>query len=270
MCRWWSALILVSVGDALTPADDVAIGGDGAYIFNRCPGPVPAYAAAWFAHVDAVLTTPFKDSLGMEYHDYNMYNVRPHLVLKSKRFDDFFVDHLSTYEHLLRKQRKVDIATVERRVSEQAAQAVAESCGPLRLSDPAARAAFEERVLLNTSQPLAVIPFYGGEPEVNAETGKQMGNAHSVVSRDAKAAQTKAVLCSVMHHLEARVVVGVCNTADRAAIEALGLPLLEVAQLDCGHGAYLAFRLLSEVQRRVKAGDAKWKTTHVYFSEVLL
>ena len=51
-------------------------GDDGArtYAWNRCFGPATAYAGAWFARLPTARTTRFGDSLGMEYHDYNLFH----------------------------------------------------------------------------------------------------------------------------------------------------------------------------------------------------
>ena len=54
----------------VTQADDAAR----TYAWTRCFGPGSAYAGAWFARLSTARTTRFGDSLGMEYHDYNLFH----------------------------------------------------------------------------------------------------------------------------------------------------------------------------------------------------
>ena len=89
-----------------------------------------------------------------------------------------------------------------------------------------------------------------------------------------KLAQTRAALCAIGAHLRdaaleaahgeggearaasVRVVVGVCSRADAEAIEGLALPLAATIQIDCGAGAYLAFRTLRLVQQRFDMAES--------------
>ena len=74
--------------------------------FRRCAGPSSAYAGAWLAHTDTVLGTTFGDKLGMEYHDFYMFhqggNTRPRVAVKTAALHDFWVDHMSGYEHRMK------------------------------------------------------------------------------------------------------------------------------------------------------------------------
>ena len=137
-------------------------------LWRNCHGPVAAYAGAWLARRDLFQETAFGDSLGMEYHDYNVYhqggNGRPRVALKSARATDFYVEHLSEYEHAVRRRAR-DPEVLIRRQAEDAARACDE---PRAAADYPAGAA----------PPLVLIPFWGGLPEKN-EKGGSVGNAHS-------------------------------------------------------------------------------------------
>ena len=155
-------------------------------LWRNCHGPVAAYAGAWLARRDLFQETAFGDSLGMEYHDYNVYhqggNGRPRVALKSARATDFYVEHLSEYEHAVRRRAR-DPELLIRRQAEDAARACDE---PRAAADYPAGAA----------PPLVLIPFWGGLPEKN-EKGGSVGNAHSKVSVEEKLLQLRGVACSV-------------------------------------------------------------------------
>ena len=73
------------------------------------------YAAAWFTHKSTALQTRFGDSLGMEYHDYNLFHEgghgRPRVPMKPNNPFDFWVDHLSGFEHIQQQKNQAKIAT---------------------------------------------------------------------------------------------------------------------------------------------------------------
>ena len=99
--RFAAAVGLLLVGrvgsrEAAPPTD--------AFAYRACSSPMQAYAAAWFARVDAFLTTSFLNSPRMEAHDTAMFTAdsgrggAPRVALKPDRLHDFYVDHLSGRE----------------------------------------------------------------------------------------------------------------------------------------------------------------------------
>ena len=116
---------LLPLGAAAAAAAEVTL-------WRNCHGPVAAYAGAWLARRDLFQETAFGDSLGMEYHDYNVYhqggNGRPRVALKSARATDFYVEHLSEYEHAVRRRAR-DPEVLMRRQAEDAARACDDSHG---------------------------------------------------------------------------------------------------------------------------------------------
>ena len=101
-------LLLVVCSLARALGEDVRVGKP-VTLWRNCHGPVAAYAGAWLARRDLFQETAFGDSLGMEYHDYNVYhqggNGRPRAALKSAVADSFYVEHLSEYEHAVRRRK---------------------------------------------------------------------------------------------------------------------------------------------------------------------
>ena len=130
---------------------------------------------------------------------------------------------------------------------------------------------------------VAVVPYFGAMPEFDA-SGKPVGNSHSLSPSQTKLAQTRAALCAIGAHLRdaaleaahgeggearaasVRVVVGVCSRADAEAIEGLALPLAATIQIDCGAGAYLAFRTLRLVQQRFDMAESGHATGRPWLS----
>ena len=220
-------------------------------LWRNCHGPVAAYAGAWLARRDLFQETAFGDSLGMEYHDYNVYhqggNGRPRVALKSARATDFYVEHLSEYEHAVRRRAR-DPEVLIRRQAEDAARACDE---PRAAADYPAGAA----------PPLVLIPFWGGLPQKG-------GNAHSKVSVEEKLLQLRGVACSVRNTFPgAALVVGVASAADEAYV-AGAVNASEVLRLDVAHGAHLSFTLFRRVQELIDAGRGRYaRVDYVFFTE---
>ena len=220
-------------------------------LWRNCHGPVAAYAGAWLARRDLFQETAFGDSLGMEYHDYNVYhqggNGRPRVALKSARATDFYVEHLSEYEHAVRRRAR-DPGLLIRRQAEDAARACDE---PRAAADYPAGAA----------PPLVLIPFWGGLPQKG-------GNAHSKVSVEEKLLQLRGVACSVRNTFPgAELVVGVASAADEAYV-AGAINASEILRLDVAHGAHLSFTLFRRVQELINAGRGRYaRVDYVFFTE---
>ena len=190
----------------------------------------------------------------MEYHDFYMFhqggNGRPRVALKSSDPEDFWVDHLSEFEHFIHRRKaeenKDDILLKRTRHVER------EACGRARPRWPRE---FEA--------PIAVIPFWGGLPETDAK-GKVVGNAHSTAAREIKLMQLNATICGIRSTLNPKeITIGVATLADFNAVS--GVMAVRVEQFDVDHGAYLAFALLRATQDRIERGDVE--TTSVFFSE---
>jgi hypothetical protein len=135
-------------------------------------------------------------------------------VLKPLRLGDFFVEHLSGFEHNLEKNAPEDDKEQQAKqvmqVQSVASDIVAQKCAPwLQLSkkkkigaslDSTARGSTDEERMRRQQQPratweplissLALIPFYGGPPET-------FGNAHSTSSR-----KTKLLLVPLLHYFD--------------------------------------------------------------------
>ena len=235
----------------LLPLGAAAVAAAEVTLWRNCHGPVAAYAGAWLARRDLFQETAFGDSLGMEYHDYNVYhqggNGRPRVALKSARATDFYVEHLSEYEHAVRRRAR-DPEVLIRRQAEDAARACDE---PRAAADYPAGAA----------PPLVLIPFWGGLPQKG-------GNAHSKVSVEEKLLQLRGVACSVRNTFPgAELVVGVASAADEAYV-AGAINASEILRLDVAHGAHLSFTLFRRVQELIDAGRGRYaRVDYVFFTE---
>ena len=169
------------------------------------------------------------------------------VALKSARATDFYVEHLSEYEHAVRRRAR-DPEVLMRRQAEDAARACDE---PRAAADYPAGAA----------PPLVLIPFWGGLPQKG-------GNAHSKVSVEEKLLQLRGVACSVRNTFPgAALVVGVASAADEAYV-AGAVNASEVLRLDVAHGAHLSFTLFRRVQELIDAGHGRYAAVdYVFFTE---
>ena len=188
-------------------------------LWRNCHGPVGAYAAAWLVRRDTFCETRFGDSLGMEYHDYFLYhqggNGRPRVALKSADAGAFFVEHLSQFEHVLKRHGKTSDADKARYLREQAADAEAVCGSEAFLKRGEGVSAYPD----GAAAPLALVPFWGGAPEVDEKTGKVVGNSHSTIDATQKMMQLRATLCAIAVAFPgARLIVGVATDADEAAV----------------------------------------------------
>jgi len=220
-----------------------------------CLGPSNAYAGAWLARRDLVMQTVFGDKLGMEYHDFYLFNQggngRPRVALKTEVATDFWVDHLSEYEHYVRRTGRGDVEARTRDVEDEA-------CGGLSSSSSLSEEdeEGERRPPGGGHVVRAVVPFWGGPPETK-------GNAHSLATRALKLRQLNATICGIFGAFRGttRVTVGVATDDDRRDV-AGRFPRVSVRSLDVERGAYLSFALLRDAQSRLADDEA-----YVYFTE---
>lgn len=233
-----------------------AMAGEPVTLWRNCHGPVAAYAGAWLARRDLFQETAFGDSLGMEYHDYNVYhqggNGRPRVALKSAVATHFYVEHLSEYEHAVRRRKPANADVLIHKQAEDAAKACGEGAA---VND-----------FLPFTKLVALVPFWAGPPETN-DAGGSVGNAHSKVTVAEKLLQLRGVACSVRNAFPgARVVVGVASDIDGAHVaKAVNASIL---RLDVAHGAHLSFTLFRRVQALIDTGRGPWtRVDYVFFTE---
>ena len=246
-------------------------------LWRNCHGPVGAYAAAWLVRRDTFCETRFGDSLGMEYHDYFLYhqggNGRPRVALKSADAGAFFVEHLSQFEHVVVRHKGTSDERKAQYLKEQAEDAEAACAAPGSLGAPVGT-----HYPPGARAPLALVPFWGGAPEVDKATGKAIGNSHSTVDATQKMMQLRATLCGIaLAFPGARLVVGTATDADFDTVvreltngtetsKNRGPALFDVLRVTVKHGAHLAFGLMRRVQHLIDS-DPHYATDYVYFSE---
>jgi hypothetical protein len=216
------------------------------------------------------------------------------VVLKPLRLGDFFVEHLSGFEHNFEKLVRPDIldgrAARAKHVHSVAANIAAQKCAPWAKNDNGSHIGASSRNTTAAQQKraawepavasLVLIPYYGGPPEA-------FGNAHSTSPRATKLLQTKGAICAAAA-LFRRVKVGVCTdgpgaVSDADDIRSLDFPFVELVAVRCGHGVRLPFVFLREAQvRMVRAralrrdasslphastSAASWDVDVVFFTE---
>lgn len=165
----------------------------------RCTGSASAYAAAWFAEATTVHDTRWGNTLGMEFHDFNIFNqggnTRPRVGLKAKEPKQFWVDHLSMYEHKLRRDGKSS-DQVDAMVQAVAEGHIVTKCGIINRTNPNGIAGkLGHQIRRFSPSIVALVPYYGGSIE------NTKGNAHSKVSRKTKRLQLHATVCAIRAEL---------------------------------------------------------------------
>lgn len=142
----------------------------------------------------------------MEDASFALLQSRIASVYQMAHPDLYYVNHLSQFEHLLKRKTHNITYSIERSAAVSAAAFRAE-CNIAN-----------SRVLQKERFYLALVPFYGGLP-ANTDTSnykvRSVGEGNSVVNRTVKAWQGMATICSLMRFY-GRVVVGVSSQDDEA------------------------------------------------------
>ena len=223
------------------------------------------FTGAWLAPTALLLrysTPPHASFKGLASVEASTQAIMGPESFQTRDTFDFFIEHLSYYEQYVEEATGVppgsaryDAATAEIvRQAEAHATHIAAKPPPFtaaELADP------EVQRLRDTT--LAVVPFYGGHrgtPQAEA--------AHSALST--RYAYLDATVYAVRAYFP-NVVVAVLCEDDREAVEARGLPLLEVMQVYevAETPAKLANHALMHAQTRFKADWDRFK--YCYFTE---
>ena len=120
--------------------------------------------------------------------------------------DAYYVNHLSDYEHRLRRQTRNFTVAIEK-------------ASVLALNAFSGECRLVPTVLHNGQSHLALIPFFGGLPPNTTTLMKveSLGEGNSVVNRTTKAMQCMATACSLLKYFN-RVIIGVNNAEDELII----------------------------------------------------
>lgn len=168
---------------------------------HRVQGIACPYSAAWICDSNFLRKVKYDISwLKMERASFEIILSSDHAF----QFDDdnqFFVNHLSGYEHLTRKEYGYNISL--KNASAISKSAISKEC-ELATSSTA------------WSSVLAILPFFGGLPPDVSENleVKSIGQGNSLVSSNTKAIQCVAAVCSCLKYFK-YVVVGYCRDKDR-------------------------------------------------------
>ena len=217
--------------------------------FLKCAHRAKAYGAAWLARTELLARQPLsQDKNALEYASFHILteSIRLGATALKAADDSFWVNHISGYEHNVKRREGAEAA--EKNVNAMAQVLTNKLCIP-RTRPP--------------TSTLALIPFYSGlardgarKDGIDSEDLPNTGNAHSMSSGATKLKTLKAVLCSVLSFCKAALV-GVCTSRDYESVTKL-LGTLPAGQaravlLNCEQApAYLPYKLLRLVQRHAK------------------
>lgn len=168
------------------------------------------YTASWLAQIDILMRTSFTiNSTKMEDASFALLQQSGESVTyQVSRPDLYYVNHLSEYEHRIRKKTH-NISEAIRRSALMSETALATECGTGHRSDTPHR-----------GRHTALMPFYGGMPadtDLASLKVKSVGEGNSVVNRTVKAWQGMATVCSLIKYFD-RIVVGVSSVEDELVI----------------------------------------------------
>ena len=217
--------------------------------FLKCAHRAKAYGAAWLARTELLARQPLsQDKNALEYASFHILteSIRLGATALKAADDSFWVNHVSGYEHNVKRREGAEAA--EKNVNAMVQVLTNKLCIP-RTRPP--------------TSTLALIPFYSGlardgarKDGIDSEDLPNTGNAHSMSSGATKLKTLKAVLCSVLSFCKAALV-GVCTSRDYESVTKL-LGTLPAGQaravlLNCEQApAYLPYKLLRLVQRHAK------------------
>ena len=217
--------------------------------FLKCTHRSNAYGAAWLARTELLARQPLsQDKNALEYASFHILteSIRLGATALKAADDSFWVNHVSGYEHNVKRREGAEAA--EKNVNAMVQVLTNKLCIP-RTRPP--------------TSTLALIPFYSGlardgarKDGIDSEDLPNTGNAHSMSSGATKLKTLKAVLCSVLSFCKAALV-GVCTSRDYESVTKL-LGTLPAGQaravlLNCEQApAYLPYKLLRLVQRHAK------------------
>ena len=217
--------------------------------FLKCAHRAKAYGAAWLARTELLARQPLsQDKNALEYASFHILteSIRLGATALKAADDSFWVNHVSGYEHNVKRREGAEAA--ENSVKTMVQVLTNKLCIP-RTRPP--------------TSTLALIPFYSGlardgarKDGIDSEDLPNTGNAHSMSSSATKLKTLKAVLCSVLSFCKAALV-GVCTSRDYESVTKL-LGTLPAGQaravlLNCEQTpAYLPYELLRLVQRHAK------------------
>ena len=217
--------------------------------FLKCAHRAKAYGAAWLARTQLLARQPLsQDKNALEYASFHILteSIRLGATALKAADDSFWVNHVSGYEHNVKRREGAEAA--ENSVNAMVQVLTNKLCIP-RTRPP--------------TSTLALIPFYSGlardgarKDGIDSEDLPNTGNAHSMSSGATKLKTLKAVLCSVLSFCKAALV-GVCTAGDYESVSEM-LATLPAGQaravlLNCAKTpAYTPYKLLRMVQRFAK------------------
>lgn len=158
---------------------------DGGVLMNSLYGPNCPFSGAWLGSSHLLRRTKYvlKDTV-IEKALFRIFRVADERY-HTTQGDNFFVNHMSQYEHCFRSSGASN-ETVEENCAIHAESAMLGECKDLSVSE----------AHRDSNTVLAVMPFFGGK-----------WLHHSVVSERVKEHRAMATLCSVLRHFP-RVLVG--------------------------------------------------------------
>ena len=220
------------------------------YHMKKCFGAGCPYTASWLNHVNLYRKAHWwLDSTKMEAASFSVFDAAA-LKFQVSDPDAYYVHHMSMFEHLIHK--KFGFETAKNKTHLMSTMAFKGEC-------------VDRLAISNTTEYVALIPFYGGlPPNVTDDFSqvKSLGQGNSLVDASTKVLQCMATVCSCLNYF-GHVVVGVTRQADLILLEEVLATVpeiqrhVEIVQFRMGKPAHLPFHLLSWGQLYVQENNCK-------------
>lgn len=244
---------LSEVNDTSTSTNNTSVSSDDEariYHMKKCFGAGCPYTASWLNHVNLYRKAHWwLDSTKMEAASFSVFDAAA-LKFQVSDPDAYYVHHMSMFEHLIHK--KYGFQTAKNRTHTMSTSAFRGEC-------------IDKLAISNTTEYMALIPFYGGLPPNVTEDFSQvksLGQGNSLVDASTKVLQCMATVCSCLNYF-GHVVVGVTRQADLNLLEEILATLpeiqkhVDIIQFRMGKPAHLPFHLLSWGQLYVQENNCK-------------
>ncbi len=230
------------------------------YGAKRCRGGGCPYTGSWLAHVNLYKRVGWLlSSTKMETASFNIFD-RAHYKFQMADPNEYYVHHMSMFEHQLHKKSGFDIA---RNLTQQMSDRAFEGECALTGSSNSSHFKEKEGHLRHHGHPdyLTLIPFYGGlPPQVDADFSRvrSIGQGNSLVPASMKILQCMATACSCQRYF-GHVVIGVANVDDLELVQSYLAKVssrtrhhMHIVMFNMTKPAHLPFHLLAWGQQFVK------------------
>jgi hypothetical protein len=259
-------------GDVKQEEKEISPEAPRVYGGKKCRGGGCPYTASWLAHVNLYKRTGWwLDSTKMETASFNLFDRAKHKFQLADA-GEYYVHHMSMFEHLLHKRDGFDVARNKSQILSDAAfqgECFAHIRG--KNGDVKNAGGNNNKRTRGNREYLSLIPFYGGlPPEVTAENKvKSIGQGNSLVPPTQKVLQCMASVCSTLKNF-GHAIVGVANEEDMNLLHEHIVKVdphtrhhIHVVYFNMTRPSHLPFHLLAWGQQFVKKHNCETARAHL-------